>query len=261
MQSNEYYQKLLELTTTNQALWQASIIHTDGSSPARLGMKMLIPLSGAFYGNLGGGEMEHKIIEYVRQNQPAEPQLITYDLGSGLLGEKTSTSMICGGSATVFIDVLHIPNNLYIIGAGHCGKALGQLAKLSGFWVHLIDNRENILAEVPAACFHQKKYSDFSQISRELTFGPHTWIVIMTHGHVHDQQVLQQCLRQEYRYLGMMGSQHKVAEIFAVLRKQGFDEADIQKIHAPIGIKIGSQQPYEIAISIMAEIIRELRTK
>jgi xanthine dehydrogenase accessory factor len=259
MQSNEYYQKLVELTGDNQALWQASIIHTDGSSPARAGMKMLIPLSGAFYGNLGGGEMEHKIIDYVRKKQPAQPLHITFDLSSGEPAEKSPTSMICGGSATVFIEALHVPNQIFIIGAGHCGKALGHLAKLCGFWVHLIDNRQNILDESPQESFHNKQFSDFTDVSQAVAFGPNAWIVIMTHGHVHDQQVLQQCLRQDFRYLGMIGSRQKVAETCEMLRKQGFSDKEIQNVHAPIGIKIGSQQPYEIAISIMAEIIGELR--
>jgi len=259
MQSNEYYQKLVELTGDNQALWQASIIHTDGSSPARAGMKMLIPLSGTFYGNLGGGEMEHKIINYVRKKQPAQPLHITFDLSSGEPAEKNSTSMICGGSATVFIEALYVPNQIFIIGAGHCGKALGHLAKLSGFWVYLIDNRQGILDGSPQESWHHRQYNDFVDISKAVTFGPNAWIVIMTHGHVHDQQVLQQCLRQEYRYLGMIGSKHKVAETFEILRTQGFSDQEIEKVHAPIGIKIGSQLPYEIAISIMAEIIRELR--
>lgn len=259
MQTNEYYQKVVELSANNQPLWQAFIIHTDGSSPARVGMKLLIPCQGFVYGNLGGGELEHKIIEFVREKQPAEPLQLSFDLGKSELGESRPTSMICGGSVIVFIGALFVPNQLYIIGAGHCGKALGHLAKLCGFWVHLIDNRQDILAAIPADSFHSKHFNDFSVISEGVRFGPHSWIVIMTHGHVHDQQVLQQCLKQEFRYLGMIGSKHKVSETFDLLRRQGYSDDLLKKVHAPIGLEIGSQQPYEIAISIMAEIIGEMR--
>ncbi|MCK9584552.1 MAG: XdhC/CoxI family protein [Candidatus Cloacimonetes bacterium] len=261
MQTKEYYQKVVELSASNQPLWQACIIHTDGSSPARIGMKLLIPLLGAIYGNLGGGELEHKIIEFVREQRPAQPQQLSFDLGSGELGNSKETSMICGGSATVFIEALYNPNQLFIIGAGHCGKALGHLAKLCGFWVHLVDNRQDILDASSEESFQMRQLNDFSAISQALSFGPHAWIVIMTHGHLHDKEVLQQCLNQDFRYLGMIGSRHKVSETFDLLRKQGYSDDLLQKVHAPIGLPIGSQQPYEIAISIMAELIRELRLK
>jgi xanthine dehydrogenase accessory factor len=259
VQTNEYYQKVAELSANNQPLWQACIIHTDGSSPARAGMKLLIPYQDAVYGNLGGGELEHKIIEFVREKQPAEPLQISFDLGSDKLEDSKPTTMICGGSVTVFMEALYIPNQLFILGAGHCGKALGHLAKLCGFWVHLIDKRQDILDNIPPDSFHSKHLIDFSDVSQAVSFGPHSWIVIMTHGHVHDQRVLQQCLKQDFRYLGMIGSKHKVSETFDILREQGYSDDLLNQVHAPIGLRIGSQQPYEIAISIMAEIIAELR--
>jgi xanthine dehydrogenase accessory factor len=259
METTDYYHKLLEYNETNQPLWQVFIVQTDGSSPARAGMKMLISTDGLAHGNLGGGDMEHKIIAFVREKTPSAPLQLSFDLGQGDLAEHSSTSMICGGSASVFIEPLFNPNHLFIIGAGHCGKALGQLAKLCGFRVRLIDNREDILRTAPLDCYHEKRYSDFINISAVVDFGPHSWIVIMTHGHVHDKEVLQQCLTQESRYLGMIGSKTKVAQTFATLPKQGFTTETLAKVHAPIGMRIGSQSPYEIAISIMAEIIAELR--
>lgn len=259
MQTNEYYQKAVELSSSNQPLWQATIIHTDGSSPARAGMKLLIPLADAVYGNLGGGELEHRIIAFVREQKPAQPQQLSFDLGSGELGDSRPTAMNCGGMVTVFIEALYVPNQLYIIGAGHCGKALGHLAKLCGFWVHLVDNRQDILDACPEESFHSKEFNDFSTISQAVNFAPHSWIVIMTHGHLHDQGVLQQCLGQSFRYLGLIGSKHKVSETFDLLRSQGYSDDLLRQVHAPIGLPIGSQQPYEIAISVMAELIRELR--
>lgn len=259
MDNTIYYSKLQSLLQHNQALWQATIVATDGSSPARPGMKMIIPLSDAVFGNLGGGELEHKIIAYARDTNPALPQTISFDLSGSGTTELSPTSMICGGAATVFIEPLHLPQNLYIIGAGHCGKALGKLAKSSGFYVHLVDNRPESIAGDFCAYGHKASLSDYRDVSSAVAFGPNSWIVIMTHGHVHDHEVLQQCLRQPTRYLGMIGSKHKVAETFSKLQQQGFSEAELATVHAPIGLKIGSQSPIEIAISIMAEIIRELR--
>lgn len=259
IEHNEYYNKLIEYQETNRPLWQAIITATDGSSPAKAGMKMLISQSGMLIGNLGGGEMEHAIIAYVRDNQPDQALQLSFSLGSGSLSGYTDTSMICGGSAHVFIEVLHNPHRLYIIGAGHCGKALGKLAKLCGYWVHLIDNREDILQSAPTECYHAYSHSDYHDLSSIIEFNPQARIVIMTHGHIHDKQVLQQCLRREFAYLGMIGSGNKVNQTFDNLLSQGFTAEDLAKVHAPIGIRIGSQSPYEIAVSIMAEIIRHYR--
>lgn len=259
MENTEYYQKLLDYSLANLPLWQACIVQTDGSSPAKPGMKMLISIDGLAHGNLGGGEMEHKIIAFVREHMPSKPLQLSFDLGNGGLTEHHSTSMICGGAAAVFIEPLYNPNLLFIIGAGHCGKALGQLAKLCGFRVRLIDNRQDILQSAPQQSYHESCFSDYRDISSVVNFGPQSWIVIMTHGHVHDKEVLQQCLVNQHRYLGMIGSTSKVKQTFEILQKQGFTAEALSKVHAPIGIKIGSQSPYEIAISIMAEMIREFR--
>ncbi|MCK9333218.1 MAG: XdhC/CoxI family protein [Candidatus Cloacimonetes bacterium] len=255
MQTFDYYTKLLEYNSLNKPLWQVTIVHTDGSSPAKAGMKMLISTDGLILGNLGGGEMEHSIIEYIGSHKPSTAEQMTFDLGQANLMYATSTAMICGGSVTVFIEPLFNSNNLYIIGAGHCGKALGHLARLCGFWVKLIDNREDILKSAPKDCFDEAEYSNYEDITSVIGFGSYTWVVIMTHGHVHDQEVLQQCIEKETLYLGMIGSKSKVKQTFDSLMDQGYTAEDITRIHAPIGLTIGSQSPYEIAVSIMAELI------
>ena len=261
MENLQYYRHLSELLAAGKSLWQATIIATEGSSPARAGMKMLISPGEKPFGNLGGGELEHNIINHVLQTQPETAHQLSFDLSGKALPELSPTAMICGGSATVFIEPLHMGNKLYIIGGGHCGKALGRLTLLSGFEVTIIDNRPDSLEEIQLDTAHHCILNDYQDISSAIRFGKGAWVVIMTHGHLHDKQVLQQCLRQSTRYLGMIGSKSKVKETFNTLMQQGYSESELARVHAPIGLPIGSQTPYEIAISIMAEIIGELRKK
>ncbi len=255
MNDPKYYEHILKMQSENYPIWQAIIVETDGSTPAKLGMKLLIPLKGDCQGNLGGGEMEHSTIAYVRENRPQDSLCLRYDLGKTDSDSLIPTQMICGGTATVFIEALFVAKKLYIFGAGHCGKALGSLAKSCGFWVHLVDNRRDILESAPPETHHQSHFSNFRDIYQELIWDENSWLVIMSHGHTHDADILRQCLCQKFRYLGMIGSRTKVAQSFAALKDQGFADSQISRIHAPIGIKIGSQSPPEIAISIMAEII------
>ncbi len=256
MNNNEYYEKLSAAVAGGVRIWQASVVDSDGSTPAKRGMKLAVPLGQPEFGNLGGGEMEHKVIAFIRNEQPDGANLYSFSLSQDGSKADFNTSMICGGQVSVYIEALHLSQKLFIIGAGHCGRALGHFAKLCGFHVCLIDNRAEICNSDLSLYSHEVILHDYSDLSSIISFGKHSFIVIMTHGHIHDKQVLEQCMGQEYAYLGMIGSKSKVAQTFAKLRDNGISEEALATCHAPIGMPIGSQTPYEIAVSILAEIIR-----
>ncbi|MBW1936825.1 MAG: XdhC family protein, partial [Deltaproteobacteria bacterium] len=83
-----------------------------------------------------------------------------------------------------------------------------------------------------------------------------SFLVIVTRGHIHDKVVLAQALKTKARYIGMIGSRRKVSAIFERLKEEGFSEDDLKRVHAPIGLEIGAETPEEIAISIVAELIK-----
>ena len=253
-----YFKRLSALLEQGEPLWQASIIETDGSTPARIGMKLAVPLKGDAFGNLGGGEMEYLVINTIRQEQPASIVKWAYDLdeqGNTVQLDQIKTAMICGGKAEVLIEPLFSPHPLYIIGAGHCGRALADLASKTDFRVRVVDNRRELLQETAFPPEAELIHNDYNHLEDAVSFTERAYIVIMTYGHVHDKQVLEYCLRKPCHYLGMIGSQKKVAETLAKLRQQGFTEQETAKVHAPIGLPIGSHTPYEIAVSILAELI------
>ncbi len=256
MNNNEYYEKLSSILASGASIWQASVVESDGSTPAKCGMKLAVPLGQPEFGNLGGGEMEHKVIAFIRNEQPDGAKTYIFSLSPDGNTADFGTSMICGGQVSVYIEALHLSQRLYIIGAGHCGRALGHFAKLCGFHVCLIDNRQEICNSDLSLFSHEVILHDYSELSSVIQFSKHAYIVIMTHGHLHDKQVLEQCMGQDYAYLGMIGSKAKVAQTFAKLREKGIKEEVLATCHAPIGMPIGSQTPYEIAVSILAEIIR-----
>ncbi|MDP3428020.1 MAG: XdhC family protein, partial [Humidesulfovibrio sp.] len=88
-----------------------------------------------------------------------------------------------------------------------------------------------------------------------LAAGPEAFVVIVTRGHVHDAEVLAQALRTRAGYIGMIGSRRKRDAVYALLRGQGFGEADLGRVRCPIGLEIGAETPEEIAVSIIAELI------
>ncbi len=264
---SQYYKKLYTAIEAGNPLWQASIVETDGSTPARVGMKLAVPLSGDAFGNLGGGEMEYLVINTIRKEQPRAIVKWTYNLDeqgktftndshSCESGNLKQTKMICGGKAEVLIEPLFSPHPLYIIGAGHCGRALAEFAVKTDFQVTVIDNRQDLLQAdaFPSEC--KLIYNDYESIDKAVNFNANAFIVIMTYGHVHDRQVLEYCLKHPFRYLGMIGSKKKVAETLERVKSNGFTDDDVSKVHAPIGLPIHSHTPYEIAISILGELIQ-----
>jgi xanthine dehydrogenase accessory factor len=253
-----YYKQLSAFIETGEPIWQATVVETDGSTPARVGMKLAVPLSGKVFGNLGGGEMEYLVISTIRQEQPKKVVKWSFSLDEQVKTvsvNEIETQMICGGKVEVLVEPLFSTHPLYIIGAGHCGRALAEFAVKADFQVTVIDNRQDLLQAdaFPAQC--RLVYNDYNNIEESIPFNSHIYIVIMTYGHVHDRQVLEQCLSRPFHYLGMIGSKKKVEETLQKVKANGFSDEEIRKVNAPIGLPIGSHTPVEIAVSILAELI------
>ena len=88
-----------------------------------------------------------------------------------------------------------------------------------------------------------------------LSFDDDTFVVIVTRGHRFDKEVLAGTLRTGAAYIGMIGSRRKRNAIYAALKKEGFSDTDLARVHCPIGLSIGAESPEEIAVSIVAELI------
>ena len=146
---------------------------------------------------------------------------------------------------------------LVILGGGHISLSLVKLGKLLGFHVTVVDDRgefANLQRFPEADCV---LCGDFGQVFEEIPDLPANYYVVVTRGHQADEQCVRQILRRKYAYVGMIGSKNKVAKTKEALYKSGFRPAEVEAIHAPIGLKIGAVTPEEIAVCIAAEIIQE----
>jgi xanthine dehydrogenase accessory factor len=97
--------------------------------------------------------------------------------------------------------------------------------------------------------------SDYESAAGKLTISSGSIVVIVTRGHQHDEACLKSVVRSNATYIGMIGSRRRVLSVFKKLANEGFSERDLQRVHAPIGLRIGARTPQEIAVSILAEII------
>jgi xanthine dehydrogenase accessory factor len=142
-----------------------------------------------------------------------------------------------------------------LIGGGHVSLALTPILKKLGMRVRVLDNRKNLSTMEHNTEADEKLVISYNDIPEYVQTGSNSYVCIMTFGHKNDKDVLCKIAALPLGYLGMMGSDPKIAQIMQQLKKQGISTEALDAVHAPIGIPIGSNTPEEIAISIAAQII------
>ncbi len=170
----------------------------------------------------------------------------------------SSASILSIGTADVLIDPIRKTRTLYCIGAGHVAIPTAHIAALAGFRVVVLDDRSEFA--------NAERFPDAAQVIvpksfdgaiDDLAIDVDSFIVIITRGHRHDRVVLEQALRTNASYIGMIGSLRKRDAIYSALLEEGVPAEDIKRVHSPIGLRIKAETPEEIAVSIVAEMIAE----
>ena len=160
-----------------------------------------------------------------------------------------------------YVETTGIKNRVYIFGGGHVGLAVSKILAMLEFYVLIIDNRKDVSTLVSNKYANEIIIKDFVEAVSDIIEDENSYIVIVTPGHMQDKEVLKAVLDMKVKYIGMMGSESKVRTIYKELVSDGINEDALSRIHSPIGVKIRSETPEEIAISIAAEIIGIKNTK
>src|SRR6186997_2281079 len=230
-----------------------TIVATTGSTPQRVGAKMLVFGDGRTVGTIGGGCYENDAFGKARQAITTRaPQLVHYELSDDFAQE---TGLVCGGQMDVYIEPIEPSPELYVIGAGHVGFHLARLAHEVGFRVSVVDDREKFANAERFPTAEQVVVDDIPAWVARTHLPPHAYVVIVTRGHTNDLEALRALAPRDLRYLGLIGSRAKVARIYDALTADGMPAEHLKKVHAPIGLDIGAVTPQEIAVSILSELI------
>jgi xanthine dehydrogenase accessory factor len=239
-----------------------TVVETSGSTPRKTGARMLVEVSGACpeddaalpspEGTVGGGAVEAQAIRLAFEAWAAgHPRVQRIALGAEM-------GMCCGGSMTLMAQPLVERPTLLIFGLGHVGMALARLAAPCGFRVVGIDARAPQRAE--AEPWLEACHVDFDpETLALLPEGPHVHALIVTHDHGLDQTLVEQLIERAFGSLQMLGSMRKALRFKTRLEAQGFPAETIAKLRSPAGLDIGSETPAEIAVSLMAELIKKRR--
>jgi xanthine dehydrogenase accessory factor len=233
-----------------------TVAATRGSAPRAAGAKMIVYASGEITGTIGGGKFEALVIEESRAALRVKtPLLKTYPLHE-CSGE--SFGAVCGGEVTVFIEPQAMGTALYLVGGGHCSRAIAQLAAGCGWHVAVVDDRQEALVDFPARQI-------VTNVSPVDFIAGRQWnrdeaLVIVSRNFELDREALHAALRQGgMGYLGMMGSRRKVRLVFEEMIARGVPSNMLERVSAPIGLDIGADTPAEIAVSVAAQILQVMR--
>jgi xanthine dehydrogenase accessory factor len=160
------------------------------------------------------------------------------------------------GGRKYMVDPL-VCSKAFIFGGGHIGCEMAALLERLDFYITVVDDREEFAGALRFPQADRRVICPFDDVLPRLDIDGNSYIIIVTRGHMHDETVLEQALKTDAKYIGMIGSRTKRDATYKNLLEKGFTQNDIDRVHSPIGLKIGAHTPAEIAVSIAAEMIQE----
>ncbi len=248
------FQEILEILQFGKSAALCVIVSAKGSTPRQVGTKMLVYLDGRTSGTIGGGEMESCVIsEALEAIKVGEPRLVKYPQVKQLKEDEPDRQV------EVYVEPILPEATVLVIGLGHVGKAVAQLAKILGFQVVVADDREGFATAeyVPHADIYHT--DSLPQLLKGFEIHSQTYVVMTTRNVEVDVAALPSLLETPAAYIGVIGSKQRWETTCKQLLEAGLTEEALRRVVSPIGLDIMAETPEEIALSIMAEIILRYR--
>jgi len=215
-------------------------------SELRAGEKILIHSNGDIHGTFGDVELDSLVQHQAVSGQTNEVlRILTLDHR--------------GEEIRVFLESVQSTPKLFVFGGGHVSKAISSIASSVGFHITVIDDRPAFANQERFPEADELVVEDFEGVVGRLPIDSTSYVIAVTRGHQWDQPIIEQAVWTRARYIGMIGSRRKVALMWKKLEEKGIPSDLLNRVHAPIGLKIGADTPEEIAVSIVSELIKVRR--
>jgi xanthine dehydrogenase accessory factor len=246
------YQALSEVEKNNESAALCTVVKSSGSTPRHVGSKMLVYPDGKFIGSIGGGDLEHRVLDeaWIAMGD-GESRLLTYNMSDPSRGDVG----VCGGAVEVFVEPILPPAMIVVIGAGHVGKAVVHLAKWLGFRVAVSDDRPEFCTPESTPGADEYYPVEMEKLTEHLKINKRTYIVITSRGSNVDQEGLPSLLESNAAYIGVIGSKRRWLTTVKALKEKGVPEEKIARVHSPMGLELNAETPEQIAVSILAEVL------
>lgn len=228
----------------------ATVIEVGDSTPGRVGSMMAVFEDGSTVGTVGGGSIEYRTIaESIKAIQHGESKVLEFNLEE----EVSGLEVYCGGKSKIFLKAFNEKPKLLIVGAGHVAHSVYRVAKNLSYDIHIFDSREELCNKERFGQANLKLGGVVKNL-KAFSIDENTYIVIAGPNHREDEESLEAVIKSSARYIGMLGSRKKVDLIKANLMSRGIEKESLNRLRSPIGIDVGSSEPSELAVGIMAEI-------
>lgn len=225
----------------------ATVVDTCRSAPSHTGTKMLVYADGRCAGTIGGGAVEARVAaEALESLADGRGRLVRYDLLE--LG-------MCGGEMTVYLEPQLAPPSVLVVGCGHIGRAVVELAHWLGFHVIAVDDRVELVTEELLPDADVLVPGPIESALRGVRITEQTHVVLATRGTDVDLQALPPLLASPARSIGALGSRRRWQETRTELLARGVSEQQLDRVRTPIGLDLAARTPHEIALAIMGEIL------
>lgn len=248
----KFFEECQKLSASGDSFVVVTQVASRGSAPQDPGAKIIVTKKGLHFGTVGGGKIEAHCIKTALGILDSETQLppeyVTWNL-------QRDIKMSCGGEASFLFEHFHTKNwPIVVFGAGHIAQALTRVLSKLHCSVTCIDHREEWVSKLEGV--KGVVHPEPKELVKDLH--PKSFFISMTMGHAHDVPILAEISRAhpDAPYVGVLGSDIKGVRIRKDLKELGVPDEFLKKLRVPIGLPLGTNHPYEIAISIVAELLQ-----
>lgn len=236
----------------------ATVVEAVGSVPGKLGARLVLTADGREIGTVGGAAVEQRVKELLRKALAVgRGGLHRFELASQKPGGLDS---VCGGSTSIYIEAIMPRPHLVLFGGGHVALAVARLCDVLEYRYTVVDTRPEFASADRFPRAVETVIGEASTFFGERDLAPYSHLYLMAHSHYEDEKTLATAIERFSGPIGLIGSQKKRIDLRGRVAAHGIDPTAFdQRVHCPIGIPIGAETPAEIAVAVLAEVIRDYR--
>jgi xanthine dehydrogenase accessory factor len=255
----EIQRKILELIESGQAFAVATVADAKGSVPGKPGSKMILLPDGRQFGTVGGAGLEERVKGLCRQAlREGRGGIFKFDL---MYYKEGALDSLCGGSVQIMVEVMTPVPHLLIAGGGHCGLEVAKLCDQLGYFHSVLDDRAEYASKERFPNARRNIHATPEEFFAKEDLSPYTHVVLVGWSHKIDTEILFHLVQKFPRWIGAIASKTKKLEMLRRLKARGIPEEALGRVVAPVGLPIGADTPAEIAVSILGQIIQDLKGK
>lgn len=242
-------EELIQISEQGLSAVLATVVEVEGNHRVEPGAKCLVRDGKVRADTIGHTGVVQAIVRESEERLRAEQsKLVSLEIPEA------------GGRLEVFFEVMLAPLKLIVVGAGHIALPLVRMAKILDFHVTVIDDRLLYANRERFPDADEVLVGDMARMLKEIPMTPSTYVVLITRGHMYDEPCLREIIDSQAKYIGMIGSRRRVKACFQRFRdEEKIAEEIIERVYAPIGLDIATETPAEIALAILAEVIKVRR--